>query len=469
MRYAPPKTLNLPMRRLLLFTVLILLAGRLEAQPIAQNITLRCNWMDTTHAPKVSGQHFNDVWGLTVHGKEYAIIGSSNGTHIIDVDACHEVFFYPGRSSHVIHRDFKTYKNYLYAVADEGPATLQVFDFSYLPDSLHLVYESDPMDFSRSHTIFIDTAMAKLYCASFTSILSGHEYMRIYSLQNPEAPAYLMSYNDFGDVHAVYVRNDTAYCSSSYSGYLINKFNTPTQTYQTIGGLVSYPYRGFNHSSWINKEGIGVMADETFGMPLKVIDTRNIRDPQVLATFGPRGTDTTSMPHNPYMLGHYAFISYYQDGLQVYDLSDPNNPRQAGYYDTYPGTSIQQFAGAWGCYPFLPSRRILVSDMQTGLYVLDASQALSMKNIHALSSELSIYPNPATDQVVLKLPAGIHGPVKCVAYNALGNTVQEWNMRAPVSGNEAITLPLPLQLRPGVYMLRAEAGGRLFTGRFTKL
>lgn len=459
--------LYLPMPRLLLFLLVFCPAG-LMAQT-AKNVSLLCNWMDTSNAPKVNGQHFNDVWGLTNAGKEYAVIGSSNGTHLIDVTNCREVVFYPGRSQNVTHRDYKTYKNYLYAVADEGAATLQIFDYSYLPDSLHLVYESNPVAISRSHTIFIDTATAKLYFGIFRNASGVHDAMRVYSIQKPDSPVLITTYNEFGDVHAVYVRNDTAYCSSSNAGYIINRFNSPTAPYETIGGLTFYPYRGYNHSSWVNNAGIGVMADETFGSPLKVIDTRIIYDPKVLSTFSPRGTDSTCVPHNPYLIGNYAFISYYQDGFQLYDLSDPANPRQAGYYDTHPGVPIQQFAGAWGCYPFLPSRKVLISDMQTGLYVLDASAALSLQDVQRTATAIQLYPNPASTVVRVKLPSGVRGSAVCTAYDVAGKAVQTWNPQIPVEANDPITLPLSGLLKAGTYVLRTEAGGRIFTGRFTKL
>src|SRR4051812_40160010 len=113
------------------------------------NVKLLCNWNDTAVAPALlAGQRYNDVWGFTAKGKEYAAIGSTWGTHIIDIDRCKQVASFAGSSSGVIHRDFKTYKNYLYAVADEGISTLQVFDLSYLPDSLHLAYQSTPQEFS---------------------------------------------------------------------------------------------------------------------------------------------------------------------------------------------------------------------------------------------------------------------------------------------------------------------------------
>src|SRR5690349_19955665 len=108
------------------------------------------------------------------------------------------------------------------------------------------------------------------------------------------------------------------------------------------------------------------MADETFGKPVKRFDARNTEVIEVLRTFGPRGEDTTSIPHNPYLLERHACIAYYMDGLQIFDLGDPHNPVQVGYYDTYPQLRYKTYAGARGVFPYLPSRRILVSDMQTG-------------------------------------------------------------------------------------------------------
>lgn len=52
------------------------------------------------------------------------------------------------------------------------------------------------------------------------------------------------------------------------------------------------------------------------------------------------------------------------------DISDPTQPIMAGNYDTFASNS-GTYNGAWGCYPFLPSGKILISDMETGLYVLN--------------------------------------------------------------------------------------------------
>ena len=74
--------------------------------------------------------------------------------------------------------------------------------------------------------------------------------------------------------------------------------------------------------------------------------------------------------HNIFVKGHFAHISYYKDGYVVLDISDPTNPQLAGWYDTYPSPS-GTYEGAWGCYPYFPSGTVVISDINTGLYVFD--------------------------------------------------------------------------------------------------
>jgi hypothetical protein len=79
----------------------------------------------------------------------------------------------------------------------------------------------------------------------------------------------------------------------------------------------------------------------------------------------------SSYVHNVFVRGNYTHISYYTSGYVVLDISDPTNPQLAGQYDTYPQNNGSSYSGAWGCYPFFPSKTVVVSDMQTGLYVLN--------------------------------------------------------------------------------------------------
>jgi hypothetical protein len=54
----------------------------------------------------------------------------------------------------------------------------------------------------------------------------------------------------------------------------------------------------------------------------------------------------------------------------VLDISDPSNPLDAGFFDTFPHNNNASFSGAWGTYPFLLSGLILISDINSGLYIV---------------------------------------------------------------------------------------------------
>ncbi len=117
------------MRRVYLLIVFALFSWNSFGQQ-AKNVRLLCNWKDTANAPlNGGGQQWNDVWGFTIKGREYAVIGGTRGAHIIDIDSCKERAFLATPTSGVVHRDYKTYKNYLYCVADEGlQSAMLVYD-----------------------------------------------------------------------------------------------------------------------------------------------------------------------------------------------------------------------------------------------------------------------------------------------------------------------------------------------------
>ncbi len=56
----------------------------------------------------------------------------------------------------------------------------------------------------------------------------------------------------------------------------------------------------------------------------------------------------------------------------VIDISNPSSPVKVGHYDTYL-TGPHNYNGNWGVYPFLGLDRVLLSDLQGGLYVMDAT------------------------------------------------------------------------------------------------
>ena len=74
--------------------------------------------------------------------------------------------------------------------------------------------------------------------------------------------------------------------------------------------------------------------------------------------------------HNVYVHDGFAYLSYYQDGVRVMDVSDPREPVEVAWYDTYPEPVQTLFEGCWGVYPFAGPDRIYASDRTHGLFVL---------------------------------------------------------------------------------------------------
>ena len=330
-----------------------------SCQIISDNINLLFNWSDSTLPINSLGGSYTDVYGVAINGREYAVIGSTMGTHIIDVTIptqCLEVAFVPGtfQGSGVTHRDFFSMDNYLYGVCDQGSSTLQIIDLTNLPNSVSLVYNSDSL-ISTSHNMFIDTINKKLYSTNGT----------VLDISNPIYPAFL--FNMGFSCHDLYVENDTGYFNCTSNGLKVYEMTTNTPQY--LGGLTSYPDQGTNHSGW-KEDNTYVFADENHGLSLKVIDVSDLSNLSVTALFN-SGVDANSIAHNLIIRDDFVYVSYYHDGLQIFDISDPYNPIKAGYYDTYLPNNHNGYAGNWGVDPQLSSGIILVSDVQSGLFVLD--------------------------------------------------------------------------------------------------
>ena len=363
-----------------------------------QTANLLFNWQDTSLVGSWSYDNtYNECWGMVVNDREIAIIGSTAGTHFFDVtDPANssEVAFVAGAYTGlgVIHRDYHDYDGYLYVVCDEGSSsTLQIIDVSALPDSVNTVYDSNAL-LTRSHNIYIDTTSAKMYSCGTNGT------MQVYSLNSPKNPILIYSYNI--SVHDAYIINDIAYLNCGSNGLIIEDFtmvdtigDQPTQ----LASFTSYPDAGYNHSGWLNEnKTIYAMLDENHGYDVKLLDVSDLTNISVLSNFN-SGVDSQSMAHNGIIKGNLLFISYYHDGLRVFDISDPSNPVQTWEYDTYAPNSHASYKGAWGVYPYLPSGNIIVSDMQTGLYILES--------ITAVEPEIKInnrpFPNPAQNHFTI--------------------------------------------------------------------
>jgi choice-of-anchor B domain-containing protein len=340
------------------------------------------NWQNE-NLPEMFYGRYNETWGIVVNGVEYGVIGSTMGTHFISLEPVNgvlqEVAFVEGAAtgSGIIHRDFHSYGNYLYAVADEGNSTLQIIDFSGLPTSVDVVYDSFEF-IERAHNIFIDEDNARLYATNG----------KVLSLTNPEQPT-LLDAGFFGG-HDVFIRDNILIEHKGNSGMRVidyTDYNNPT----ILGSLTNYENGGYNHSGWMSEDGSHYfLCDETGGAYVKSLDIADYSDIQIIDFFKADNENPNHIAHNAIVRDNLLYVSYYSDGVQIFDVTDPANVVRKYFYDTYPGVDNSGFKGAWGVYPLLPSGRVLVSDMATGLYLMEFPPD---QTVFALETELTICAN----------------------------------------------------------------------------
>jgi hypothetical protein len=108
---------------------------------------------------------------------------------------------------------------------------------------------------------------------------------------------------------------------------------------------------------------------------LKIWNISNLGNVTFVSSWHPAGI-TTSIINNVELYGNYIFAAHYTAGLRVVDVSNPLEPKEAAYYDTYPQNNGFTYDGCWGTYVF-PSEKIICSDRSTGLYVLRTSFSIN--------------------------------------------------------------------------------------------
>lgn len=408
------------------FGVALLFFSLHSHSQISKNVSLLDNWFADSIITDSYKARFNDCIGFVQNGNEYAAIGSTEGVHFFSTEHNKLVQkdFVRGTfsSKTVVHRDIKTYKNYAYAVCDEGPSALQIIDLSYLPDSVHVVAEIST-NFGRVHNLFIDTINKLLYACSVTPIVNGNPAqlipMRVFSLVDPVAPALLyQGPNGIDLVHDCYVRDNIAYLNCGYDGIRVYDFSNPSSP-SFLQNMPFYQDQGFNHQGWLTPDGTRYFfGDETAGKKVKMCSVGSNYQLQIKNYFGVN-TEGNSVAHNVMATNDFLFVAYYNEGLRVFDIRE--YPTEIAFYDTYPEDYFFKMNGAWGIYGELPSGRLLVSDRQNGLFLLDFDKTVFKPQ----SSPVFVYPTIVSNggEITIQLQTDLSTNFEIELYSTGGKKV----------------------------------------------
>jgi len=303
--------------------------------------------------------NITDVWGYVdpVSGKEYALVGNrafmTSGVHLIDVSNP----LNPTVKRHITSTSFgfnsfdvKTYGPYAYCVSGSNSG------FGRAIDLTNIEFPVVGGSFPNSHNLAVDPR-------GYLVMLRNE--VRIYDLTvNPTTPPLIWEDNITG-THDASVVGNRLYDFHGPKGTRVYDITTVTAPVEL--GRINAPV-DFHHSGYPTKdEKYLFITNELANHPTPDITVWNIEDltsPFQVASIA----ESLATVHNLYIVGDYAYVSYYTLGFHVYDVSDPTNPRLADSFDTSP-LSGEGFEGAFGVYPFTPSGAIYVSDIDQGLFV----------------------------------------------------------------------------------------------------
>ena len=103
---------------------------------------------------------------------------------------------------------------------------------------------------------------------------------------------------------------------------------------------------------------------------MKLWDVGDLNDVSMVGEYLGPG----DLAHNTHLKGDYAYISHYGGGLRIVNIADPSNPVEEAYFMER-SRSRSGFYDAWGAYPFFKSGKILMSDIEDGLFVVQFDAA----------------------------------------------------------------------------------------------
>ncbi len=351
------------------------------------------------------GIMMNDVWGWVdpQTSREYAILGRFDGTSFIDVtDAENPVYLgdlpLTEGATPNLWRDMKVYADHTFIVADNaGEHGMQVFDLRRLRDvtSPPVEFDEDVLyaEFHSAHNIVINEESGFAYVVGGSG---GGETcggaLHMVDIRDPRNPTFAGCYADpetgvggsggyTHDAQCVIYRGPDA----DYAGREIC-FNASATKFG-IGDVTDkdspvpianaeHPNVAFSHQGWLSEDQryfyVNDELDELQGLAsgtrTLVWDVKDLDEPVLAREFV---QDNAATDHNLYVRGDFMYQSNYVAGLRIFNISDPENPVPAGYFDTVPGSPDQPgFAGSFSNYPFFPSGNIIVSSMREGLFVL---------------------------------------------------------------------------------------------------
>ena len=182
----------------------------------------------------------------------------------------------------------------------------------------------------------------------------------------------------------------------------------PTSDFELLTSLTGISGVRWGHTFTPGPRGRYAVGETEYQYaPLRIFDLKPGLDGEVETISSPIAAwtaDWRHLPHNHEVRWPLVFVSHYLDGLQIFTMADPENPKTVGWYDTYlgpPNTDrYSQFNGAFGVDVRNEDGLIVISDMTTGFW------AFRMEGFQGWSGEEHGVPDVSSAQHWEGVPGG---------------------------------------------------------------
>lgn len=323
------------------------------------------------HVPAPSGG--SGIWHyVDRNGIEYAAIGTRESLDIYSLeDPSKPILRASVKGVNTIWREVYAYQDYIYAVTDNASDGVIIVNMKNAPGTItskfwttSVTANNQTANITTCHTVFVDEK--GILCLNGCRPWQGVLFFDLN--QDPENPKFLGAETTRYS-HDMFMRRDTLYSSEIYEGLLTAYDVTDKSKPIEING-VKTPF-AFTHNNWPSDDNRYMFTtDEKENAYVAAYDISDIHNIKLLDQWRPKDTEGTGViPHNTRYLDGYLITAYYTDGVKIIDAHRPENLIEVGSVDTYSGNQTG-FHGCWGVSPFLPSKTIVASDIEGGLFVI---------------------------------------------------------------------------------------------------
>lgn len=463
-----------------IFTVLFLslfLFSNSKAQLANNNMYLLKNLNLHQIPPKYGAPwDYAAVWGYVApDGKEYAILGGALGTsffNISDSANIYEVDFFPTTINFsdpdqgVLWKEMKVYSHYAYVVSEADTSGVEIYDLQYLPDTVLFVKKFTAPGHRSTHSV----SQEGHYLYLNGSNASFGQGIAVLDLIDPVNPVLRGKWNT-RYVHDCRVLRDTIFAMNINDGNVTVIDAGNKDSLKTISQWLNLPNPSPHNNALTSDRKYLYSTDEVGAIPrlIKIWNIQDLTNVTQVSTWQPTNI-TTSIVHNVEIYGDTAVIAHYTAGVRVLDISNPAQPSEIAWYDTYPSNNGNTYTGCWGVYKF-PSGKIAASDMKTGLYVLKVGNSVGINDYNNTADDYSLgqnYPNPFNPKTVIRYSISENNFVNLKVYDILGNEVSELVNKKQTAGNYQIEFNGE-SLSSGIYFYRLTSGEFVETKRMILL